>query len=304
MLIPHSSHYRYWRITFFAVYAGVVFAAGWYMRGVSTYNQSSLPIYIAATVLIYAGPPIYAAAEYNMLGRLMHYVPMHAPLHPGRVLIVFIYLGAIVESLTGTGAARIAQTHDLPTLFLGAKLISISLLLQAVVELGFMCTVAYVHTRCARSGMLTPNIRTQCITLYGTSTVMFFRCVLRAIEVLTSSTSTHCSAACHAISGHEWYLYVFELLPTVIYAFWLNWRHPGKFLPREKTRYLDFDAKTERIGPGWIDRRTKWQTYGDPLDIRGRMRGQPSHEEFWLQSEKWPACETSFALGTGSNVKT
>lgn len=74
------------------------------------------------------GPPIYAAAEYNILGRLMNYLPMHAPFHPNRVVIVFIYLGAAVESLTGAGAAMMAtsQGEDVDKYELGGRLISIS----------------------------------------------------------------------------------------------------------------------------------------------------------------------------------
>ena len=74
------------------------------------------------------GPPIYAAAEYNILGRLMNYLPMHAPFHPNRVVIVFIYLGALVESLTAAGAAMMAgsQGKDVQKYELGGRLISIS----------------------------------------------------------------------------------------------------------------------------------------------------------------------------------
>ena len=83
---------------------------GWIVRAVFSHTPLNLPLYIGQTILIYAGPPIFAAAEYNILGRLMQYVPMHAPLHPRRVVIVFVYLGALVEALTGAGAGRPAKS--------------------------------------------------------------------------------------------------------------------------------------------------------------------------------------------------
>lgn len=49
-------------------------------------------------------PPIYAVTEYNILGLLMHYLPMHAPLNPSRAVWLFIYVGAAVEDLTGAKA--------------------------------------------------------------------------------------------------------------------------------------------------------------------------------------------------------
>jgi hypothetical protein len=60
----------------------------------------------------------------------MHYTPMHAPLNPNRLVIVFIYLGAAVESLTAAGAAMQGTTRgveeDLDQYRLGGNLISIS----------------------------------------------------------------------------------------------------------------------------------------------------------------------------------
>jgi hypothetical protein len=98
----------------------------------SSYHPSNQNVYIAQTCLVLGGPPIYAAAEYNILGRLMHYIPMHAPLNPNRLVTVFIYLGAAVESLTGAGASLMATAkgEDLKQYSLGGKLISISVSLN------------------------------------------------------------------------------------------------------------------------------------------------------------------------------
>ena len=77
--------------------------------------------------MVFAGPPVYAAAEYNVLGRLMRYVPMHAPLHPDRVIYFFVYLGVAVETLTAAGASIYASASgkSLNTYAKGGPLISL-----------------------------------------------------------------------------------------------------------------------------------------------------------------------------------
>lgn len=288
-------------------WAGVIFFIGWVCRCVSSYYPTNINLYICQTVFILAGPPIYSAAEYNILGRLMHYVPMHAPLHPGRVVIVFIYIGIAVETLTAAGASMFAtaSAYNTSKIYTGGRLISISLVLQGVVEIIFISLVALIHRRCVRHRMLTPNIRSICIMLYGTSTLVLIRCLFRAIESFAVYQSTDCNSLCRFVVRNEWYLYAFEGAPMVLYTFWLNIVHPGRLLPSSPNRYLDFDASTERRGPGWVDKRSKWETFADPLDIGGTLRGKPAHEAFWLKMQEWPVAEDgmSFANKTATNVR-
>jgi hypothetical protein len=272
-------------------YGGTVFTAGWIMRITSSYDPGNIKLYIAQTCLVLAGPPIYSAAEYNILGRLMHYTPMHSPINPSRVLYFFIYVGAAVESLTAVGAVRLSAANgDMDLLKNGETFISIALVLQGVVELLFMSFVALVHIRCARAKMLTPKVRTICIMLYGTSTLVLIRCIFRAIESfsnLSVISSRTCDGTCQAVLRHEWYIYVFEAAPMVLYTYWLNIVHPGRFLPRNTKVYLDYNG-VERVGPGWKDHRTTWMTFVDPFDIRGRMSGNVDHEQYWLRPEEYP----------------
>lgn len=296
------SRYRYWGIMFFLVWGGAVFASGWIMRAVSAQDLTKLNLYIAQTVLVLAGPPIYAAAEYNILARLMHYLPMHAPLHPGRVFYLFIYIGAAVEALTAVGAIRISQNRPGSSRYTsGGRFISISLVLQGVVECFFISIVAHLHIRCKRTNMLAPNVRTVFIMLYGTATLILLRCIFRAVESFGKYKDGCKSINCGTVADHEWYLYAFEAAPMVIYTCWLNVVHPGRFLPAEHKRYLDPDGQTERLGPGWIDRRPAWITFIDLFDVAGAISGRADDAKFWLRPEDWPLSEGSFALGTGSN---
>jgi hypothetical protein len=44
---------------------------------------------------------------------------------------------------------------------------------------------------------------------------------------------------------------------------------------------------TERRGPGWVDTRSRWETFVDPFDLVGTIKGHQNHEKFWLEPEKW-----------------
>jgi hypothetical protein len=153
--------------------------------------------------------------------------------------------------------------------------------------------------------MLTPNVRALCLMLYGTASLVFIRCIARTIDSFATETldPDHCNATCRFLITHEWYIMVFEAVPMAIYTIWLNIMHPSKYLPRTKTRFLDLDGKTERLGPGWQDRRSTWETFLDPLDMINTWRGQPSHEKFWLRADLHPiTSDGSFATGTASNA--
>ncbi|GAM36783.1 RTA1 domain protein [Talaromyces pinophilus] len=306
--VYQNFRYKFWTTTFWMSWGGAVFTVGWITRAISSYHTSNFNLYIVQNVFIYAGPPIYSATAYNIIGRLLHYLPMHAPLHPNRVTTFFVWVGAAVESLTVTGAARMASNvDDLSKYKSGGTLISTALLLQAVIESMVVCVVSLVHYRATHAGHPPPpNVRRLFITLYGTSFLIIFRCICRAIESFTIFTQIDSciEGHCSSIITHEWYLYSFEAAPMVLFTYWLNIRHPGRLLPGQKTRYLDLDCQTERLGPGWIDKRSMIQTIIDPFDVSGMIAGKPNHEAFWLWPEKYPvASDGSFALGTASNVR-
>lgn len=286
MHIWQNFRYHFWRVTYFMAWGGTVFMSGWIMRAVSSYNLANMATYSAQYVLILCGPPIYSAAEYNTLGRLMHYLPMHAPLNPSRLVYFFVYLGAAVESLTAAGAAKQSVAKDdIQKLRSGQNLVLVGLILQAVVEVLFMTMVGMMHYRCAHSNMMTRKVRNVNIMLYGTSTLILLRCICRAVEgfaVKQALDTTACEGTCNTVLRHEWFLYAFEAAPMVLYTYWLNFMHPGRLLPREPNCYLDFE-KIERRGPGWIDKRATWMTFVDLFDVAGT-----GHEKFWLKPDDWP----------------
>ncbi len=290
-----QSHYKFWRINFFLVWGGAVFMAGWVLRAISSQDLENVPTFIAQTVLILAGPPIYAAAEYNILGRLMHYLPMYAPLNPSRVVYLFVYMGAAVEGLTAAGASLMASgSIGTSTYLTSGVLISVALVLQGVVECLFLSMVAVLHNRCVRGRMLAPNVRLLCIMLYGTSGLVLLRCIFRAVQAFSMYTGSRRQYYCGTSTRDEWYLYAFEAAPMALYTYWLNIIHPGRYLLIEHKRYLDPDGKTERMGPGWIDDRSKALTFIDLFDVKSAFHGRSESTRFWLRPEEWPACPDTY----------
>ncbi|KAG9232672.1 putative RTA1 domain protein [Amylocarpus encephaloides] len=282
--------YRYWRVTFFMFYGGAVFASGWILRVLSSYQTDNLNLYIAQYILILCGPPIYSAAEYNVLGRMMHYLPMHAPLNPSRVTYFFVYLGATVESLTAAGASLISNADARKSaLRTGGTMVVISVILQAVVECLFMFMVAMMYNRCQKSKMLTPNLKNVCIMLFGTSILVLFRCVFRIVEYVSilKVLTSDCGSACvPPVLKNEWYIYAFEAAPMLLYTYWLNIMHPGRMLPSDSKIYLDFNRQ-ERVGPGWKDKRPLIMSFCDPFDLEGMIKGRSAAEKYWLRPDDW-----------------
>ena len=296
-------YFRFWRITFFLFWGGLCFTVGWVLRAIAAHNPGNSELYIAQTVFIYAAPPIYAAAEYNILGRLMYYLPMHAPLNPAMVKYFFIYIGALVEALTAAGAARMA-TNDVGSdqYKNGGILLAISTTLQGAVELGFVSFVVLMHQRAKRAGMLSRNVKIVCLTLYGCSALILFRSVFRAVEAFTQYASTCEDFYCGSIVKKEWYLYALEAAPMVLYTVWFNVLHPGRYLPKETKRYLDVDGKTERLGPAWVDERPWYAIAADPFNWLQDDRSGSQRTRFWEKPGEWPRCDDgSFALGTAYN---
>ncbi|RMJ07113.1 hypothetical protein BHE90_007299 [Fusarium euwallaceae] len=301
-----NSRYKFWRVTFFMFYAGLFYTIGWVFRIISVRKTDSLAFYMIQSIFVYLAPPIYSAAEYNTLGRLMHYLPMHAIINPNRVVYIFVFLGALVETLTAIGASWMAAGNgkqDKDRYVQGSTFMAIAVVLQGVVEIAFIALVGIIHHRCVKAKMMPKNVRTLFIMLYGTSLLIIIRCVFRAVEtfqlrdILESERDNN-----EALLKHEWPFYVLETIPVALYTYWLNIVHPGRYLPSDPRQYLDFDGKTERMGPGWIHNRPWFAYVADPFDFIG-MFTMKKRDPFYLRASEWPEVDNCFAQGQGTNVE-
>jgi hypothetical protein len=82
----------------------------------------------------------------------------------------------------------------------------------------------------------------------------------------------------------------------LIFTWWMNLMYSGRHLPRQKIRYQYPDGRTERMGPGWLDRPSRLEKSADTLDLKGAVKGTPSHEDYWLREDEWPVCKDDLLL--------
>lgn len=291
--------------------ASIVWLAGIIIRTVSVFNPSSVALFIAQYVLIFTGPPLYAASEYFILGRLLEYLPYHAPLHPGRVMTSFLLLNAAVEGLAASGAASSSSADPNSEGHAAAMLrIKVALILQEVLEVFFFGLVVLVEYRCRRARQFPHNVRVVCRILYVTSLMMTLRCVVRTVE---GFEATKCDpyapdfkGYCGPVQQYEWFLWVFEIANITVIIALLVIFHPGRYLPSDTKQYLDpADSTTERLGPGYsaVDKRPFLITILDPFDMGRIFTGKGAIVDTYWEREN-PVAEQSFAAKKNmKNVK-
>jgi hypothetical protein len=69
-----------------------------------------LPEFLANTHFVLSRP-LLELANYHVLGRILYYVPYHAPLHPGRTLTTFGTLSFFIEMLNALGVALLSNPN-------------------------------------------------------------------------------------------------------------------------------------------------------------------------------------------------
>lgn len=268
-------------------WASIVWISGFICRALSAYSPDNVDLFIAQYVLIFAGPVIFAASEYFILGRLLAYLPYHTPLQPGRVMSTFFLLSAAVESLTASGASTVAAKSVTPSRrAVGLNLIKAALLLQSVVELFFFSLVVLVERRARKGGQFTKGVRVTCYVLYTTSIMMLVRCVFRSVQGFQEAACSPHDPNCSIIDREEWFLWVFEVANVTVFITALAIFHPGRYLPRNTNVFLDpFDMTTERVGPGFANatNRSFVATLLDPFDVVGLFSGAAAAriDKFW-----------------------
>lgn len=241
-----------------------------------SYAQSdpNIGIFIASTVLLFCAPPVYAGANYFILGRVLYYIPYLSPLHPGRVWTTFIALDLIVEVLAANGASKVANSAHTPSLVkAGMALVKASLLLQIALFLAFVALIALFHRRCVSTNVFSHKVKVIVYTLYVSSCLILLRNTFRTATFFYPSTAYANTA--------EWCFWVFEATPMVLNTYLMNVYPPAKYLPADHKIYLATDGKTELEGPGAVDKRPFLLTLFDPFDVVGLANGRDAKNRFW-----------------------
>ncbi|MBE7181293.1 MAG: RTA1 domain-containing protein [Terriglobus roseus] len=268
-----NSRYKAWKITPLLPWAALLMTAGFATREVGAHNYDDVGIYIASTVLIMTGPPVYAAVNYIVFSRLLYYVPYLSPVHPMRVLVTFLGVDVIIEVLIANGVARVANTgNSLHSRQVGEDLLRSALILQAVFFVIFALIGVRFQWACHKKGVLNRNLKTVLYVMYASCALITTRCVYRIVEYFQGFDGT--------IYDTEWYFWVFEATIMFLNTLLLNVFHPGRFLPASSKSFLGVDG-AEREGPGWEDKRAFLFRLLDPLDIYGLLISRDKHAKFW-----------------------
>ncbi|KAK3313932.1 RTA1 like protein-domain-containing protein [Apodospora peruviana] len=293
-------HYKSWRLTGIYVFCAVIFTAGFIVREMGAFDYENLVKFIITICLVYAAPPLFELANYNILGRILYYVPYHSPIHPGRVVTTLGFISAVVEALNGNGASY-SSNRSLPEdkQNIGKALIKASLLIQIVVICLFLVLAGIFHHRCQRSGVPSDRLRSALFTLYASTALLTVRTIFRIVEYF-SLAQLHFGpgldpTTLSPLIRYEWFFYVFEASLMICNIVLMNVRHPRKYLPKSTKTYLAKDGVTEVTGPGHKDARPFLQTLFDPFDLIGLLKGKDKGKRFW---------ETDELEGVGGGEKT
>ncbi len=219
-----------------------------------------------------------------ILGRLFHFVPYFAPMHPSRMLATFASLTAVIELATIAGMAYLTN-RDLPdkSLALGDSLTKASLVLQLFAMSIFFLLAGIFHS-CCRSGRIKAHsVIRPLLTSYASMLLMLARTIYRMVEHFGSPFLTRELAAqplgLSPVVRYEWYFYVFDAsLMLIAVAAW-NAVHPGRLLPEDDRKYLAQDGVTVLTGPGWKNSRSLTETFFDPFAMLTTRGGH--QKQFW-----------------------
>ncbi|KAJ5236651.1 hypothetical protein N7489_006742 [Penicillium chrysogenum] len=277
--------YKSWKVTGFLPWSALLFTAGFITRTIGAFGQwGNIGIFIASTVLLLAGPPVYEGANFFILGRILYYIPYHSPIHPGRVFTTFIALGVVIESITANGAVLVARTDSsVSSQNTGKALLKAALIMQIFLMVGFVSLAGRFHFNCVRGGVLNHKIKSALLVLYCSCTLITIRTIFRTVEYFTAA-SLNAYSDIENISPllkQEWFFWFFEVVFMYSNTTLLNVFHPMHWLPRSNKIYLAEDGVTEIEGPGYDDPRHWLQTFIDPFDVYGLIVKRGKKENYW-----------------------
>ncbi|SPO04292.1 related to Rtm1p [Cephalotrichum gorgonifer] len=244
-----SLHYKYLKVTGLFVLSGLLNLVGFALRvlgGFGYHNDKA--VFIASSCFIYVVPPVLALANYDILGRVLYYVPYLSPIKPSRVLSTFGILSFTVEALTGIGASfSFSPNAPEDRVHAGKHIMRTSLALQLILNSSFLLLAAFFHRRCTREGLGgARGVRQTLITLYVSTGLLVARAAYRIAEhQALESVDRRNPTDLDPVVRDEWFFCVFESgLMLVNMVLW-NVRHPRRYLPVGVGVYLDRDGRTE-----------------------------------------------------------
>jgi RTA1 like protein len=210
------------------------------------------------------------------------------------VISTFAGISVIVELLTANGAQRAVNSSSSPSeIAAGKALLKAALILQLFVLALFVGVTGRFHYLCNKTGMLARagdlrgRILAVLVTLYTSSTLIGTRTIYRTVEYFETAAIQAPQAgeafdpnSVSPVIRYEWFFYVFEVTLMFSNTMLLNFRHPGKYLPKTITTYLGEDG-VEQEGCKFKDPRSIVVQILDPFDIVGLVKGNDKKDRWW-----------------------
>ncbi|PLB38487.1 putative RTA1 domain protein [Aspergillus candidus] len=273
--------YKSWKVTGLLPWSALLFTVGFILRTIGAFGEwDNLNIYIASSVFLLAAPPVYESANFLTLGRILYYIPYHAPIHPGRVFTTFVALAIVIEVVTANGAARVANMGSSESSKeTGKSLLKAALILQLALMAGFVALAGKFYFNCRRAGVLNSKVKRALSVLLASCTLITIRTVYRTVEYFMTATIDVKNI--NPIMKNEWFFWVFETSIMFSNTTMLNILHPMQWLPRSNKVYLARDGVTELEGPGYEDKRPFLQTFFDPFDVVSLVTKKGKKDKFW-----------------------
>ncbi|KAJ5792780.1 uncharacterized protein N7503_008758 [Penicillium pulvis] len=280
-----TMRYKSWKVTGLLPWSALLFTGGFITRAVASFGQwGNVNLYIASSVLLLAGPPVYEGANYFILGRILYYIPQHSPMHPGRVFSTFIALGIVIEAITANGAVQLAKANSTSSQQdVGKALLKAALILQLALMAAFVALASRFHFNCKRAGVMNHKVKRCLVVLYISCTLITIRTIYRTVEYFSAASLNNYTDIQHIspVLKPEWFFWFFETVFMYSNTTLLNVFHPMQKLPRSNKIYLADDGVTEIEGPGYDDPRHFIQTFIDPFDVYGLIMRRGKQHRYW-----------------------
>lgn len=201
--------------------------------------------------------------------------------------------------MTANGAQRAVNSSSTPgEIAAGKALLKAALIAQLFVLSLFVMVAGRFHYNCSKAGMLATagdnrrRILGVLITLYASSALIGTRTIYRTVEYFETAAIPAPQAgevynvnSISPIIRYEWFFYVFEVTLMFTNTMLLNFRHPGKYLPKKLTTYLGEDG-VEREGCKFKDTRNFFRKTFDPFDIWGLLKGNDKKDRWWEKADE------------------
>lgn len=224
--VRHYNTYKLCTAHFPMIFGIVVEVVGYIGRAVSAKHVYSLPPFAIQTVFLLVAPTLYAASIYMLFGRMAHLMfvenLMIMPARYNTLIFVLGDVGSLLLQAAGGGMEAGESTRHT-----GSKIVTAGLFIQIgffgifmINEFLFVFRVRSLRGENKIAGQATKWIRYNWI-LIVTSGMILIRSIVRTVEFIEGYYGY--------ISGHEWFLYVFDAVPMfllpVIFCcsmLWLN----------------------------------------------------------------------------------